>query len=204
MLLIGQKSPNGNLHYFFKKGEKMKGKIWVRSMFQAYNYINRVVKSIDKQVISKGVSSHFPYGYGQTLSTAELIMELIERKRHLNCVKYLVEDSLQFISPQSSKVLVLRFMDKQTDEEIAKLLNVSRRTVQRMMDKALGECYLYFIKQGYTTEVLEKYLEDETWLIDIFNHNVDKIRLKIKKADIKIPQKINSKITHAMASNLWN
>ena len=108
----------------------MKGKIWVRTLLQAYNYINRMVRVVDKQVINKGASSHFSYGYGQTLSTMDAIMELTERKRRLNCVKHLIEDSLQFIPAESSKILVLRFLDKQTDKEIGKLLGIDRKSTR--------------------------------------------------------------------------
>jgi len=181
----------------------MKGKIWVKSMFQAYNYINRVVHSIDKQVVDRGVSSHLSYDCGQTLKTAEMIMELIERKRHLNCVKNLVDECLHFISLKSSKILVLRFFDKQTEEEVGQLIGVSRRTVQRMLDKAYGECYLYFVKQGYSDELLNKYLENESWLIDIYNNNVDRIKTKIKKEDMKISKKNTVKTPHTLTSALW-
>lgn len=174
----------------------MKGKIWIKSMLEAYNYIGRVVGAIDKRVLNKGVKSHFTFGYNETLGAVDAILFLVERKRKLSAIKFLIEDSLKVISQKSAKTLMLRFMDKLTDQEIANVLKVSKRTVQRMLDKALGECYLAFLRQGYSAEVLQEYLKDDKWLVGIYNNNLYKS--KLRKDLQKIPPKIS------FNNFLWN
>lgn len=82
----------------------MKGKIWAKTILQAYNYVNRIIRSIDKMVVERSAASHHSFGYADTLRVAEEIMALIERKRHLICMKHLVEDSLQFMEPGSNQI----------------------------------------------------------------------------------------------------
>lgn len=176
----------------------MKGKIWVKSMLEAYNHINKVIKTIDKQVIDKGVKSHFTFGYVETMEVMDAIIELERRKQKLVCIKNLVEDSLKTIPRQSAEILALRFIDKLSDSEIAKLLKVSKRTFFRILDKALGDCYVAFLRLGFNCEYLERQLENEKWLVSFYNQNVDK---KTQKKKLKFSN-ISNKAS--VVNYLWN
>ncbi len=180
----------------------MKGKIWAKTILQAYNYVNRIIKSIDKMVVERSAASHYSFGYADTLRVAEAIMELIERKRHLICMKNLVEDSLQFMEPESSKLLVLRFIDKQSPEKIAELTGASVRSVHRNLDKALAQCSAGFVRQGYTASQLEEYLKEERWLVGMFNANVDRIKNGAER--LKVPEKLPEKKEYSIPFYLYN
>ncbi len=179
----------------------MKGKIWAKTILQAYNYVNRIIRSIDKMVVERSAASHHSFGYADTLRVAEEIMALIERKRHLICMKHLVEDSLQFMEPGSSKLLMLRFIDKQSVDSIAELTSSSVRSVHRNMDKALAHCAAGFVRQGYPVAELEEFFKDECWLVGMFNANIDKIKNGAER--LSVPEKLPAKKS-VISSYLYN
>ncbi len=160
----------------------MKVKILVKSLLDAYKYLGRIVESIDKQVIDKGMNSHYTIGFSETLDTFNLVIELVERKRRLCCLKYLIEEGLVSIPQKSAKLLTLRYFDCMNDSEIGRFLKQSKRTIQRLMEKACGEFYLSLVNKGYNYINLKEYLKGEKWLSHIFKENNKKSRKeKIEK-----------------------
>lgn len=153
----------------------MEKDIWSKTILQSYNYINRICRVIDKHVVEKSSMSHLnSYGFDDTIMLTESIIDLIERKKNLIDLKYLVEDSVAFLDEDLKKVAVLYFLDRRTINEIADMLNVCKRTVNRLIDKAIKKCYKGFEKNGYNVERLIKTYSSEPWLVGMYNVNASK------------------------------
>ena len=164
----------------------MKGRLWLKTILQSYNIVNMVNKAIDNRVNEQSIMSHLhTYGYDDTLELTETIINLIERKKNLLLIKSLVDDCLNFIDPEFSKLLVLFFIDRYSQVDIAKIFNLSRRTLQRRINKGLDMAVDFFIKNGYSYNVLEKMFAKESWLIGMYNDNVSKLSSKYHNLKIE-------------------
>lgn len=172
----------------------MERKIWSKTILQAYNYINRICNVIDKHVVEKSSMSHLnSYGYDDTILLTESIIDLIERKRNLLELKYLVEDAVAFLDDDLRKAAVLCFFDRRTANEIADMLNISSRTVNRLLDKVAKKCYVYFEKCGYNVEKLNRTYACEPWLIGMYNVNASRAHQPLKKTKLNPKVKFNIK-----------
>ena len=144
----------------------MKEKNLMKSIISSYAYVNRVIKIINKNVLYKGINSCNTYGFYDTLSVMNEMAELVERKRKLQTLKELTEDCLKSLPEADSKVLILKFVEKFSNEKIGLLLNKSSRTVCRLFDKALLKAYDYFCQQGFNYLTLTKFLKSEKWILN--------------------------------------
>ncbi len=169
----------------------MEKKIWAKTVLQAYNYIGRICRVIDKQVLERSAMSHLnSYGYDDTIAITESVIDLIERKKALLILKFMVEDSVQFLDDNLRKVLVLFYFDRRTVAEISTMIKVSPRTVNRILDKAILKCFMQFEKNGFNIDSLKKYILTEPWLVGIYNSIVEKSR----RPDLKISSSSKKKI----------
>lgn len=167
----------------------MEKKVWTKTVLQAYNYINRICRVIDKHVIEKSSMSHLnSYGYDDTIAITESIIDLIERKRNLLQLKCLIDDSVAFLQEDLRKVVVLGFFDKQSSWEISEMLCVSTRTVHRLMQKALKQCYIQFEKNGYDVNTFLTMFISEPWLIGMYNANA--VKYNVPELKVKLNPKI--------------
>lgn len=176
-----------------KKGEKMKEKIWMRTVFQAYGTIDRVLNALDKQVLKQSLSSSETFGFSDTLMVMDGVLEKIHRKRKLCVLKYLTEQSVKNIKKGRAKILVLKFFDRLSEEEITRITGLSERTIHRKISEGLAECYLFFKLNGCDVNALDKCFSTEKFLMGIFDQvaskqkNVSKNFAKTKqKDDIKL------------------
>ena len=59
------------------------------------------------------------------------VLEQIYRKRKLCVLKYLTEQSVKNIKKEHAKILVFKFFDKMSENEIMQLTGLSERTIHR-------------------------------------------------------------------------
>lgn len=173
----------------------MKEQLWTQTIFDSYNNINTILRTIDKKVLSLGVNSYKTTNYGQdcTLELMETVIDLIERKKKILKLKQLVEDTLRNVSYNSAKLLVRRFLDKLSLSDIANEQGKSMGVTRRALHRAINEAYDYFCKDGFCAYNIERDYNTEKWLVGIYEKKYD--ALKKPNVDDKIrfmPQKSNS------------
>lgn len=142
----------------------MRRENWMRNVFQSYSSIDRVLHALDRQVVSIGVKSHSAFGFADTLQMVDKIMELTDKKKRLCALKLLMEDGTKAIKEDLGKVLVLRFFERLSEQEIANLVGLSLRTVHRKILIGLKECNFYFKSQGFSEEKLRKTFSNEPFV----------------------------------------
>lgn len=146
----------------------MKQKIWAKTLLTTYNCLEPISDAIDKLVISQGVNSCC--NNLTTLENAEKIINLIQRKKIMVNLKVIIENVMASIDPNSARILVMRYFDKVKPEVCFNLLEMSRRTYFRKIDRAIEEFSIHLKNFGYTSEVLEQNLSRENWIKEYFNH----------------------------------
>ncbi len=159
----------------------MKEKNWMRTVFTAYSTIDKVLKAIDKQVLSESLSSTSTFGAEDTLKLADSVLDKIHRKRKLCVLKYLTEQSVKSIKEENAKVLIFKFFDELSDEEICDILKISSRTLHRKIASGLNECYAFFVKNNCNASTLEKCFGDEGFLRGIYSRVTRKTKERKKE-----------------------
>lgn len=146
----------------------MKQKIWAKTLLSTYNCLEPISDAIDKLVISQGVNSCC--NHLSTMDNAEKIISLIQRKKMLINLKVITENVIASIDTKSARILVMKYFDHVKPEVCYKLLEMSRRTFFRKIDRAVEEFAIHLKNFGYTSENLEQLLAKESWIKEYYNH----------------------------------
>lgn len=179
--MIGREIALGPFTYFFKKEEKrMREKMLMKSVLDSYTFLNTVIRSIDNRVLITGTKSYSSYGLNDTLSVMNEVIDLTERKKKLITLKELIEESFENLSLKSSRIIVLKYLDKLSIAELAELFEVGKRTLQRLLDKAVEEVFQFFVSKGFNLLSLLSFLKDEQWIIGKYKERLCK-RIILKK-----------------------
>lgn len=150
-------------------GGNMKLKVWSKTLLNIYNCLFGLSKEIDKIVLGYGLKSGFYGGYSNTYLAIEKIIELSHRKITFINLKVLIEKTLCSLDSLSCKILTLKYCDKMSNEMIIDVLNLKRRTYFRKFNGALSAFASKLLMNGYTVEKIIELIEDESWIIDIFD-----------------------------------
>lgn len=136
-------------------------------MLVAFSSLPKIAKFIDfsvKSRVKSGFQSkHMRYGL-QNEKLFESIIQLNDEKRKICNLKVIITQALEQLSPTHTELLRLRFFEKKTFQEIAKLTNVVIRTVFRRYDSAIEDFENILACAGFD----EEWLEAEYGCIKIF------------------------------------
>ncbi len=132
---------------------------WSNTALVAYSLLPKIVREIDSAVNSR-VNSAFKSRHLQIgVSTEQLIGEiisLIDEKRKLVNMRYLVNSTLDMLNQKEKEIISARMLKKLTFEQITQTLNISMRTAFRRLDLALRSFELALARRGYTERWFEK------------------------------------------------
>ena len=103
----------------------MELKIWCKTFLNVY-------RCLEKIVLTTGLN----LGADTEYATNKMI-ELTERKISLINLKLIIENILNELSINDTKLLILKYVDRVKGEDIAKKFNVSNRTFFRRSNTAM-------------------------------------------------------------------
>jgi len=141
----------------------MELKIWCKTFLNIYRYLEKITYAIDKIVLTTGLNMQL-----ESEVCAKKMIELTERKVKLINLKLFIENTLNMLNEEHTKLLVLKYVDHIKSEEIAKLFNISNRTFFRKSSQALTSFELAVKRAGKTPLTLFKEYKDEAWIIDLY------------------------------------
>ena len=141
----------------------MELKIWCKTFLNIYRYLEKITYAIDKIVLTTGLNMQL-----EAEVSAKKMIELTERKVKLINLKLFIENMLNTLNEEHTKLLMLKYVDNIKSEEIAKLFNISNRTFFRKSTHALTSFELALKRAGKTAEILFKEYKDEAWIIDLY------------------------------------
>ncbi len=153
----------------------MKKLVWAKTLFESYGYLSRIIKSIDRLVLERSTKSYCAgWCESTTIEQMEQIIDLIQRKKRLQSVKMLVEESIKNIDKKSARTLIRYFFDKVDLEILAEEFQLSKRTMSRRINSMLLDVMDKIEDLGYSLGKVELLLENEGWIIGIFNKHASK------------------------------
>lgn len=158
----------------------MKNHLWTRAIFEGYQYLKKIIRILDKQVISMSVHSYQGYqtGADATLQLMQEILELIERKKSLLRLKKIIEEVLRSIPRASAVILVRRHIDGLTLKDVANEQNLSYGVMRRLYKQAIQQAYIRFCALGLSVSQMEQEYGREKWLIGFLNDDTKKRKSK--------------------------
>ncbi len=154
----------------------MEEKILIKSVLEGYHFIDKVVKKLDFDVVSKSVNSHSAYGYNETINLACDILHLTDRKQKLLFLKSMVENGIKSMNTESAKILTLKYVDCFSCADISKMLNYGYKKVLRLVERAIAELTLYFYGKGFNKAKMLSFLSSEIWLLGIYQNHLKIVR----------------------------
>lgn len=153
-----------------KRGRKMKKLVWAKTLLESYKYLSRVIDSLDRLVVERSAKSYTAGWYGvTTMEQIEQIIDLIQRKKRLQTVKMLIEEALKNIDRNSARVLIRYFINKIDLDTIAEECQMNKRTMSRKINAMLLNVLDKIRDLGYELGKIELLLENEGWIVGIFN-----------------------------------
>lgn len=153
----------------------MKKLIWGKTLFESYKYIKRLVNSLDRIIYEKSVNSYGMSIDGKnTIESMEAVIDLIQRKKRLLLIKMIVEEGLKNIDRHDAKILIRYYLDKIELKTIADQEGKTTRTMSRLVDKMILSFMDKMSDLGYSYVKIEKMLENEGWIVGVFNSHIRK------------------------------
>lgn len=150
----------------------MESKIWSKTLLSIYRHLEPLTKNIDKIVSAQSANSF--YGKDDVFSISNRIIEMTEKKILLINIRVLVDEALLSMDKEYAKVLILRYLDGCSNEQIKEVLEIPERTMFRRFDKATilfdKLLFSHFKKFPKLFEDIKK----DKWLIQIYNHFLQK------------------------------
>lgn len=147
--------------------------VWARTILTAYRYLERLSDAIDTMIENRGINSMnlsgASYSCNNIFNLAEKIIELSQRKVKLINLKILTEDVLEKCGEKHGKLLILKYIDKMKNVDIAKVCDLSLRTYFRRLESAEQRFEEVLSLLGYDEKRLEEYLSGERWILEIKN-----------------------------------
>lgn len=150
----------------------MKTNEWAKTILYVYKYLDRVSEGIDNLVMRNALNSFYVRGERKAengvMAVAERINDLSARKSRLINLKVLADKSLCEINKNLAQILIERYMDNDDADMIASRHNLNIRTYFRRLFKAEVNFCQALARQGFSEERLLKYLENEKWIIEVY------------------------------------
>ena len=151
----------------------MEEKILIKSVLEGYHFLDKIVKKLDSNVMTKSVNSYHTQSCAETLNLANDVLKITERKHKLLCLKQMIEECVKMMPQEYSKVIALRYLDCFKLADIAKMLEIGIKKVSRTIDKAIIYVSRFFSSKGFDFVRLSAYLQDENWLLGIYGKHLN-------------------------------
>ena len=139
----------------------MKSNLWAKTILSVYRYLERISGAIDKMVERQALNSYYYFSGSSIdngiLSVSKRIIELSERKVRLINLKVLTEKALKGCDKILGQILIEKYIEGESSDNIAESLNLSPRTYFRRLTQA-------------EEQFLNSYLAEEKWILDVYKN----------------------------------
>jgi len=150
-----------------------------KTLLESYKSIPRIIRCIDKLVVESSAHSYsLTCVRDDTMQKMQAVIDLIERKKRLVGIKLAVEEGIKNSPKLDAKILVRYYLDGVNTLVMADELGVNRRNVHRKINSATQNFVETLDSLGYTRERIKSFIQNEEWIVGIYNHYVDKFKHK--------------------------
>ena len=162
--------------------------IWAKTILKSYRYLERIADAIDRMIESRGLFSmnqnSSNYYYTNIWSVSEKLIELSERKVKLINLKLLTEQALSKCGKEYANLLISKYINNNTNEQIIEKYNLSTRTFFRKIERAEQRFENVLELLGFNHENLNKFLQNERWIMVVKERYEETSGLK----EISVPE----------------
>lgn len=152
----------------------MKSNLWAKTILSVYRYLERISGAIDKMIERQALNSYYYFSGSSidngVLSVSKRIIELSERKVRLINLKVLTEKALKGCDKILGQILIEKYIEGESSDNIAESLNLSPRTYFRRLTQAEEQFLNNLTLQGFNSKKLNSYLAEEKWILDVYKN----------------------------------
>lgn len=143
--------------------------IFGRALLNLYKYLEPMTVSIDKLIATK--TENFSVSMGENMeSLSNEIINLTERKVSLINIKVLIDKAIARLSKGNKKMIILRYIDNMSINDLSELLGISQRTYFRKINSAFAAfCNMLAFENTLNKDLLSKYLR-ERWFANFVDY----------------------------------
>lgn len=145
---------------------------WGKTVMGVYKYLERITNSYDKVFDARAMSGKDMGSRSRvrnnTLSLTTSLIDLMGRKIALINLKVLTEKSLLQMDRTYARILILKYCDCRTSEDISKSFGFSTRTYFRKLNNALSSFEKTMAMLGYDSDALYELVKNEKWIVDAY------------------------------------
>lgn len=149
----------------------MELRIWVKTFFSIYRWLERITKTIDdyvdlraKMCFYKNLSCITMCGTHKAVNDITMLMN---KKISLINIKCLVEKILHSLPEKSARFLILKYVEDKTFAEVAQVMKISERTALRWNTATLKSGAKILQTLGYTSSKILILIENQRWLLNM-------------------------------------
>ena len=136
------------------------------AVLKIYRYLEPMAISIDRQIATKSYNPECSIGFSMEKTTGEII-GLTERKIALINLKVLIDKAIAKLNDNNKKIIILKYIDNLSVNEICELLSVSQRTYFRKSNAAIDAfCRMFAIQNSLHGDILSKY-QKQKWFVNM-------------------------------------
>lgn len=146
----------------------MKLNVWSKTLLNLSGCLEQIADSIDKIVLNYGLNGSAKRTFYDSFRQMNKMIGLTKKKITIINLKVLIDKSLSNLDDICQKILILKYIDKNRNDTIIKVLNLSRRTYFRKYNQAITSFSCELVKNGYDADSLFEMLKDEAWILSIY------------------------------------
>ncbi len=163
-------------------------KIWARTLLTIQKYLERICKSIDACIEKRALASYYVnsknFYKNDCASVADWIIEMSERKKQLINLNIICLNALRGIDKSFAKILALKYFNRMSSVDIAKIMELSERTYFRKLNNAHESFESWLIVNGYDAKYFEENLKNEGWITEVYYETEKLYNCKITKNNV--------------------
>ena len=134
----------------------------------SYNSAVALSEVIERAVNKKSILTASRELDGNLIRMFEHICTLLERKAYLKVFAACVEETVCSIDETQAKIVVLRFFDRLSHEQIYAALNMPRRTYFRKLEQAVEAVGKEMFSRHFSEKLCVRLFESEHWLKKLY------------------------------------
>ena len=160
--------------------------LWSKTLLRSYGMLEKITGAIDRTFNKIAYTSRSTCTNDTLLSStfnlSDKLLTLVDRKILLINTKILVDEVLNSLGENYSKILILKYINNLTNDDMTKVLDLSIRTVLRRTNKAVQAFSNEMQYRGYTLLKLYDLYMDEKWVMDILKSVKEENEMFIKRS----------------------
>jgi len=148
-----------------------------KALLNLYRYLEPMADSIDRLVKSKCFEPVYIASYNLQ-DKADEILSLTDRKITLINIKVIIDKSIARLNDNNKKIIILRYIDNMSMQDICELMDISDRTYFRRSKQALDAfCNMLELENKLSGNLLGSY-QKQKWLKHFASNFDDKVKKK--------------------------